>query len=242
MIARLRSAALGALGLTMFATLVAPAAARGDDAQPPPSIVVNGEAVVRATPDRAFVNVAVETRDRNPAEAQRKTATAMAAVRKKLTETGVKDDQIRTVAYDLQLEFDYDKGRQIPRDYVARDALEVRLDDVAQVGPVIDAAVAAGATTIGGVRFDLKDRDALEREALKQAVADGRARAEAAAAGAGVTVASVLRIEEQRIFSPPQPMPMMMKAAVAENAAPPTAISAGQIELRAQVTLTVALR
>ena len=69
-----------------------------------------------------------------------------------------------------------------------------------------------------------------------------RARADAAAAGAGVTVASVLRIEEQRVFSPPQPMPMMMKTAMAAEAAPDTAISAGQIELRAQVTLTVALR
>jgi uncharacterized protein YggE len=52
----------------------------------------------------------------------------------------------------------------------------------------------------------------------------------------------VLRIEEQRIFSPPHPMPMMMKTAMAAEAAPDTAISAGQIELRAQVTLTVGLR
>ena len=111
-----------------------------------------------------------------------------------------------------------------------------------QVGTIIDASVAAGATNIGGVRFDLKERDALEREALKRAVADGRARAEAAAAGAGVTVASVLRIEEQRMFAPsPAPMPMMMRAAAAE-AAPPTQIDAGQIELRAHVTLTAALK
>jgi uncharacterized protein YggE len=241
MVARIRREALaGALGALLV--LVPAVTAHADDAQPPPSIVVNGEAVVQATPDRAFVNVSVESRDKNPGEAQRKTATTMAAVRKRLGETGVKPDQIRTVAYDLQLEFDFEKGRQIPRGYVARDALEVRLDDVAQVGPVIDASVAAGATNIAGVRFDLKERAALEREALKQAVADGRARADAAAAGAGVSVASVLRIEEQRIFSPPHPMPMMMKTAMAAESAPDTAISAGQIELRAQVTLTVALR
>jgi len=235
-----REALAIALGALSLAAASAPASA--EPTPPPPSIVVNGEAVVQATPDRAFVNVSVESRDKNPAEAQRKTATAMDAVRKKLAATGVKDEQIRTVAYDLQLEFDFEKGRQIPREYVARDALEVRLDDVTKVGPVIDAAVAAGATHIGGVRFDLKDRSTAEREALRQAVADGRARAEAAAAGAGVSVASVLRIEEQRIFSPPHPMPMMMKTAMAAEAAPDTAISAGQIELRAQVTLTVGLR
>ena len=245
MIARTRGRiAASALVAFVAAVTVAvtPVAARGDDSPPPPAIVVNGEAVVQATPDQAFVTVSVESRDRNPGEAQRKTATAMEAVRKKLGQTGVKDDQLRTIAYDLQLEFDWDKGRQIPRDYVARDMVEVRLDDVTQVGTIIDAAVGAGATNIGGVRFDLKEREALEREALKRAVADGRARADAAAAGAGVTVASVLRIEEQRVFSPPPaPMPMMMKAAAAE-AAPPTQIDAGQIELRAQVTLTAGLK
>ena len=241
MVARTR----GRIAASTLAALLAgssPAVARGDDAPPPPAIVVNGEAVVQATPDRAFVTVSVESRDKNPGTAQKQTATAMDAVRRKLAQTGVKDEQLRTLAYDLQLEFDFDKGRQVPRGYVARDMLEVRLDDVTQVGTVIDAAVGAGATNIGGVRFDLKERDALEREALKRAVADGRALAEAAAAGAGVTVASVLRIEEQRMFSPsPAPMQMMMRAAAAE-AAPPTQIDAGQIELRAHVTLTVALK
>lgn len=234
---------LAAFFLAAAPTLLAsPRTSRADDTPQQPAIVVNGEAVVQATPDRAFVSVSVESRDKNPGAAQKQTATAMDAVRKKLQTIGVKDDQIRTTAYDLQLEFDFDKGRQIPRGYVARDVVEIRLDDVTQVGTVIDASVGAGATNIGGVRFDLKERDALEREALKKAVADGRARAEAAAAGAGVTVASILRIEEQRVFAPPPgPVPMMMKAAAAE-AAPPTQIDAGEIELRARVTLTAALR
>lgn len=237
---RLAAGSLAAL-LAAVPALV-PAAAHADDAPPQPAIVVNGEAVVQATPDRAFVTVSVESRDKNPGAAQKQTATAMDAVRKKLAQTGVKDDQIRTIAYDLQLEFDFDKGRQVPRGYVARDTIEVRLDDITLVGAVIDASVGAGATNIGGVRFDLKDRDTLEREALKKAVADGRARADAAAAGAGVTVASVLRIEEQRMFAPPPgPAPMMMRVAAAE-AAPPTQIDAGQIEIRARVTLTAALR
>jgi hypothetical protein len=241
MVARTRRRSAASALVALLAT-VPPLAARADDAPPQPAIVVNGEATVQATPDRAFVSVSVESRDKNPGAAQKQTATAMDAVRKKLAQTGVKDDQIRTTAYDLQLEFDYDKGRQIPRDYVARDMIEVRLDDVQQVGTIIDASVGAGATNIGGVRFDLKERDALEREALKRAVADGRARAEAAAAGAGVTVASIVRIEEQRVFAPPPgPVPMLMKAAAAESA-PSTQIDAGQIELRAHVTLTAALK
>lgn len=239
---RIAARTLAAVFVAAAPLAAAPVVVHADDAATPPAIVVNGEAVVQATPDRAFVSVSVESRDKNPGTAQKQTATAMDAVRKKLQQVAVKDDQIRTTAYDLQLEFDYDKGRQIPRDYLARHMIEVRLDDVTQVGSIIDASVGAGATSIGGVRFDLKERDTLEREALKKAVADGRARAEAAAAGAGVTVASIVRIEEQRMFAPPPgPIPMMMKAAAAE-AAPPTQIDAGEIELRARVTLTAALR
>src|SRR5258707_8077924 len=123
------------------------ARARADEGPRPPAIVVNGEAVVQATPDRAFVTVSVESRDKNPSAAKQSPATTMDAVRKKLTSTGVAIEQIRTVAYELQLEFDYDKGRQTPRDYLSRDAIEVRLDDITKIGPLIDAAVGAGATS-----------------------------------------------------------------------------------------------
>ena len=67
---------------------------------------------------------------------------------------------------------------------------------------MLDAVVQAGATSIGGVRFDLKDRAGAEREALRLAVADARARAEAAAAGAGRTIDRVLRIDDTRRETP----------------------------------------
>ena len=93
-------------------------------------------------------------------------------------------------------EFDYANGRQTFRNYLARNTVEVRLDDIDRVGIVIDAAAAGGATTITGIRFDVRNRAALERDALRQAVADARARADAAAAGAGATIDRIVRVEE----------------------------------------------
>jgi uncharacterized protein YggE len=56
-------------------------------------------------------------------------------------------------------------------------------------------------------------------------------------------VERVVRIEEQRDFSPPQPRPMMtaMRAGVAEQqlAVP---IEAGEVEVRVRVSLTAAIR
>jgi uncharacterized protein YggE len=205
-----------------------------------PVVVTVGEGVVEVTPDRAVVTIAVEARARGPKEAQSQAAVIMTAVQKSLADAKLPADAIRTTGFDLQQEFDYHEGRQTPRGFVARNSVEVRVDTIDQVGSILDRAVAAGATGISGIQFDLKDRPALEREAVRLAVADARARADAAAAGAGASVDRVLRLEEARGGSTP-PMPMYRTAALAE-ATTETPVAPGRIEIRARVTLTAALR
>ncbi len=226
---------------TLLMALAVPAAAQAP--QPDrPVVITSGEGTVKRAPDRAWVSISAESRARNPREAQRANAEAMAAVTAKLKNAGIAADAIRTVAYDIQPEFDYRDGKQTLRDYVARNAVEVRLDDLSRVGEVVDLAVGSGATSVGGVRFDLKDRDAAEREAVRLAVVDARARADAAAAGAGAHVDAVIRIEEQRqgIPAPRQPVLMQMRSGGA--AAAETPITAGDLEIRAAVTLTATIR
>lgn len=207
-----------------------------------PVVVTSGEGLIKRAPDRAFVQVTVESRARSPREAQKINADAMTAVLQKLRGAGLAGDAIQTRGYDLQPEYDYNNGRQTLKGYLARNTLEVRVDDLPRVGEVLDLAVSSGATSVGNVRFDLKDRDGAEREALRLAVEDARKRADAAAAGAGVRVDRVLRIEEQRLRTPPIPLPMMMQRAgsVAEQAEPP--IAPGDLEIRVSVTMTAAIK
>jgi uncharacterized protein YggE len=105
----------------------------------------------------------------------------------------------------------------------------------------VDLAVGSGATTVGGVRFDLKDREGAEREALRLAVADAKARAEAAAAGAGTRIDAVIRIEEQGVGGP-EPPPVMMTMRASEGMGKETPITAGDIEVHATVRLTATIR
>jgi uncharacterized protein YggE len=205
-----------------------------------PVIVVGGEGTVKAAPDRAWVTIGAESRARDPKEAQAQSAKAMTAVQQALATAGLPKDAIQTVGYDLQLEFDWNEGKQIPRGYVARNTIEVRVDDIGTVGEVMDAAVGTGATSVRGLRFDVKKRDELEREALRLAVVDARGRADAIASGAGGTVGRIIRIEESATRVPP-PQPVMM-ARMAEDTRPATPVSPGEIEIRAQVTLTVSVR
>ncbi len=207
-----------------------------------PSIVTTGDAVVRRAADQAFVTVSVESRARNPRDAQRQNADTMTAVQQRIAAAGVPKDAVRTLGYHIQQEFDYVDGRRVARGYLARNAVEVRVDAIDRAGEVLDAAVQAGATSVTSIRFDLKDREAAEREALRLAVADARARADAAAAGAGRAVDRVLRIEDIRQvhIGPPRPMMAMAREAAADVQQTP--IEAGELEIRAQVTLTVSIK
>ena len=108
------------------------------------SIVVSGEGIVKATPDQAWVRIGAESRSKNSKDAQQRNAESMTAVQQKLASSGIPKDAIKTVGVDLQLEFDYANGKQTPRGYVARNTIEVRVDDLAKLGDVLDA--------VGGIR------------------------------------------------------------------------------------------
>jgi len=206
-----------------------------------PVVITSGEGVVQAVPDRAWITISAESRAPSPREAQRKNAEAMKPVQDRLRAAGIPDEAIKTTAYDLQPDWDYSNNRRTLRGYVARNSIDVRIDNVDRVGELLDIAVNAGATSVANIRFDLKDRDRIEREALRLAVADARSRATAAAAGAGMSVDRIIRIDEQGVSSPPVPLRReTFQAAAADAGAPP--VAAGSVEVRAHVTVTTLLK
>ena len=221
------------------ALILAPAIASPQQTRGETVVVMTGEGVVQGIPDRAWVNITAESRAGSPRDAQRRNAEVMQPVHEKLRAAGVAIDAIRTVVYDLQQEWDFVNNRRVSRGFVARNTVEVRVDAIDRVGELLELAVGAGATTVGNIRFDVKDRSKLEREALRLAVADARAKADAAAAGAGRIVERVVRIDEQGAVPRP-PMPVVAVREALQADAPP--IVAGQMEFRSQVTLTAELK
>src|SRR5687768_9489562 len=225
----------------MLVTLSSTAAAQQPPVPAEPVVVASGQGIVLAVPDRAWISISAESRAPSPREAQRLNAEAMRPVQDKLRAAGIPADAIRTIAYDVQYEWDFVNGKRVGKGYVARNSVEVRVDSVDRVGEYLEMAVASGATSLGGVRFDLKDRAKLEREALRLAVADARSKAEAAAAGAGRTIERIIRIQEDAVEGGPVPMPRMMRAELVQVAAAPP-IETGQTEIRARVTLSAVIK
>jgi len=219
------------VGVPMAWAQIAPGEAR--------VIVTQGQASVKRAPDQAWVSIAAEARAATPAEAQRMGADAMTAVQVALTKAAVPSDAVRTTGYSLRPDLEYENGRSRVLGYIVNNQIEVRVDDLAKLGAVLDAAGASGATSMSGLRFDLKDRATVEREALRLAVEDAVARAQAVAAGAGAALGSILRIDERG--EAPVPGPVMTMRLQSERTSP-TPVSPGEVEISAQVTLTVGIR
>jgi len=207
-----------------------------------PLVTATGEGIVQAAPDRAWITISAESRAPSPREAQRRNAELMRPVQEALRGARVPPDAIRTSGYDLQQEFDFANNKRTSLGYVARNSIEVRVDDVARVGELLELAVGQGATNVSGLRFDVRDQNKLEREALRVAVTNARLKAEAAAAGAGRTVDRLVRIEESSGQSGPQPMPQFRAFAMAKAGPAEPPVSVGQIEVRSQVTVTFSLK
>ena len=242
-----------ALGLPALAVIVplllAPAVSaqpNGSGEEPPtPSLTVTGSGEVRAEPDRAVVRLGVEAQHEDAARAQAEASRIARAILDGVAELGVPEEAIQTSRLVLHPLYDQRPRPQSrpgePREpeivgYRASNVVSVRLEDLAKIGPAIDAAVGAGANRVEGVEFELEDDVEARQQALRRAVAEARAKARAMAEALEVELGAVLDAQEGgvRIATPRfgGPQAMMMESRTAD-----TPVAAGEITVSAEVTL-----
>jgi hypothetical protein len=158
-----------------------------------------------------------------------------------LTAGGVDRRDLRTTLVGLDAVRDYSSGGA-PRvtGYQLTNTVEATVRSIDSVGALIDAALAAGATSMDGLDFRLADPTAALTEARRRAVADARARAETLATEAGVRLGDVVELVEGRALPPGSPRPM---AAIGLKAAADVAtpVEAGTNELEIAVSVTFAI-
>src|SRR5690606_34286992 len=146
-----------------------------------PSIVTTAQGEVRVMPDRATIIIGVETKAATSQAAGAENARRQTAVIDTLKKLGIAAAQIRSADYTVYPERVWDNEGRTARitGYIARNSVEVRLNDLARVGPAIDAALARGANTINSLQFESSKADSARREALGVAVRQARADADA---------------------------------------------------------------
>jgi len=207
---------------------------------PEHTISVSGSGTVTLAPDVADVQLGVVVSRPTVKAARTDAAAAMSAVIAALKSAGIAAADLQTSALSLQPQYDYSNGGAAPRliGYQFANSVSATVRNLDALGPAIDGAIAAGATTLDSVVFRVNDPTAAEAQARAAAMADAKARADALAAAAGVTIAGVSSIAET-MAPPPYPMAYAGAAVPAPDSTKsvPTPVQAGTND----VTVTVAV-
>lgn len=229
----------GAISVAAVFGAIAPLAAQSPAPLPPPQITVVARGEVQLAPDRARVQVGVETQAKTAAAAAAENNKKQAAILAAIRALGVPASQITTIGYNVSPMQRYDeKERRVVIDgYQVSNIVQVVTDKLEQSGPIIDAGLTNGANRVAGLDFMLRDPSKARDEALAKAVESARRQAEVAAKAAGGSVAELLELNVND-FEQPTPRPMLAMAMAKSADAAPTPISEGTTT----VSITVSTR
>ncbi len=216
---------------------------------PLPTLSVRGEAVVKVPADKVSFNLGVETIAVSADKALADNNAMMQKVRQQIARQGFTESEYRTGSFSVQPQWQ-PRPRQAASDwrpkivsYLVRNQLQVETAQISKVGDLIQAAAEVGANSIGQLNFGLSDPDKYRNQAISRATRKARGYAAAAAEAADINLLSVQTIQvDGAAIAPPQyqhrKMEMMMSSA---DAAGSTLVTAGDIEVRASVSISYRL-
>lgn len=236
---------VGVVGLVAFAATAAPIGAAQGVPIPNPApqetgIVVAGEGIVLAQPNTARVTIGVEVTDASLANAQAESSRRMDAVVQKIKAAGVSDNDIRTISYTVNPQYDQ---QQSLKGYQVQNLVQVRTTDVNGLGQLLDATVSAGASRVYGIAFEADNMSALKDQARDQAMQNARAKAEQLARDAGVGLGRATLVEDTDTGGvTPIRAPQALAAPAAAQPAAPPPIQPGELQVRSTVRVVWAIQ
>ncbi|HEY0099392.1 MAG TPA: SIMPL domain-containing protein [Pyrinomonadaceae bacterium] len=203
-------------------------------------VVVSGDSLVQARPDTAMISVAVVTQAQTALAAQQENARRSEAMVRALKSAAGAGAEVETSGYSLQPQYTYRENQQpLIRGYEARNTVSVTLGDLTKVGPVIDAATAAGANNIDHLAFTLRRDEPARDEALGKATREALRKAQVLAQALGGRVGRIIEVQEA---SAGRPVPIYdmraMRGGIASQAMEAkTPVEIGTLDIRGQVQL-----
>lgn len=234
---RFRKTLLVAGGLVVAAAaaaVVEPQLARpASPASTGTTITVTGNGTAKAVPDQASFDFGVQTQAATASDALSRNAEQANAIVAALEKAGVDASQIQTTDVSLWPQTASD-GTAIVG-YQASNSVQATVP-IARAGDTVDAAVGAGANNVDGPNLSVSDQTATYADALKQALADAKAKAQSIAEASGLTLGAVQAVSEGSDQS--GPLPVYGEALSAAKPAPP--VEAGTQQVQATATVTYA--
>jgi uncharacterized protein len=199
-------------------------------------IRASGEGVVSVRPDQASIGVGVITQGATAAAATDGNATKAEAVLAALRRLLGPSADIRTSSFSVSPNQRFPPGGGVPEivGYTATNQFRVVVGDTGAAGRVIDTATAAGANSVGGITFGVREITPLRQQALRLATQQARANAEAIATGMNGRLGNVISAAESSVAIPISGIDRSSPGLAAA-----TPVEVGNLEVRANVTLEV---
>jgi len=238
--------------LVLAASLCAPAIAQPTTvyAAPPPesTLTLQGDGLVTRAPDVAKLNVQIVSNDDNATLSSSKNNDIFNALKAGLAGIGLAPSDLATTSYNVVFVPHPPRGlppeQQQPRyGYITTRSLTVTVSPIENTGKVIDAATAAGVTSVGNISFSLRDQKSAYTAALGTAMLDVRQSAGAVASAGGFTIVGIRSVVVGYSYVPLQAAPAPMLRVSAAVAGTPTEIAPnGPISVTAHVTVTYLIK
>jgi uncharacterized protein YggE len=223
--------------------LVACSPTTGEQSDRSNVLSVSGRGEVTAEPDSARLTLGVSVLRRSVTDALGDAATSMQALLDTLDDAGVDEEDITTTNFSIDQEFDrLPNGVRRSRGFRVDNDVRVKIRNVADVGEIIDAAVAAGGNdvVVDRIAFRVDDPTEMLAEARELAMADARAKAEQLASLADVELGKVILLNESTNAASLDRDFLNLDHWSAYLAATP--IVAGQLTVTASVSIAYELR
>lgn len=165
-------------------------------------MTVTGTGQISVVPDLAILRLGVQTIGNNLVKLQNDNARISQDIIDVLNNYNIAD--IRTYQYTVEKLYEYSNGNQIDKGYSIRNILEIKTQDLSQVGNIIDSAVKSGGNIIDLVEFDVSDPNSYYLVALDLAINNAVQKATVIVNSLGVETTPVpIRLDE--ISTVPQP-------------------------------------
>lgn len=198
---------------------------------------VSGIGRVFVAPDTAIASIGVDITAPTLAEATKQAADQMTAVINAIKAQGVDAKDIQTSSYNVYPITNQSKEGETPKitGYHVTNIVTVKIRNIANVGKVLDAAIAAGANSINSVMFTVDNPAKAQEEARTLAVKDAMAKAQTLATAAGVKVGKIIVISE--LSGGVQPIYKTVEYAVPQAAGGAGPVETGQNEITVTVEM-----
>jgi uncharacterized protein YggE len=205
------------------------------------TLSVTGSGSVTIQPDIATVTLGIQTSGPNVAAAGSENNSKSSALRNALTAAGIAADDIRTAAFTVTPQQQYDPtGNPTGAvNYWVDNSVLVTVRDLPKLGSTLDAAIGAGANQIQGISFSLEDSSQAESQARQKAFDAAKHEAELLAKTAGATLGKPLTITTNFYWPTPQPFVSAAAEAPIGGGVP---VASGSQEIQAEVSIVFELR